>query len=56
MTNVDLFSTPIKSKKVRDGVYAHMYSNGVINIDGMKFLCYSMTDAIKLWKKQNKRI
>jgi len=53
MTNVDLFSTPIKSVKVKDGIYAHQYPNGVININGCKYMCYSMTEAIKLYKKND---
>lgn len=50
----DLFATPIKSKKVRNGVIAYAYHNGVININGSKYMEYSMTDAIKLWRKQNR--
>ncbi len=53
MTNIDLFSTPIKSKKVRKGIYAHKYANGTININGSKFLGYSLADAIKAWRKVN---
>lgn len=33
----DLFETPIKTKKVRNGVYAYMYRNGCININGIKY-------------------
>ena len=51
MNNADLFSTPIKSVKVKDGVYAHKYPNGVININGYKYMYYSMREAIKLYKK-----
>ena len=46
----DLFNTPIKQKKVRNDVTAYQYSNGVINIDGNKYLEYSMTDAIKKFR------
>jgi hypothetical protein len=53
MTNTDLFSSPIASRKVRKGIYAHKYANGTININGSKFLYYSMTDAIKAWRKVN---
>ena len=49
----DMFSTPIASKKVRKYVTAYKYSNGVINISGMKYSFYSMNDAIKLWRKSN---
>ena len=53
MTNVDLFSSPITSRKVRKGIYAHKYANGTININGTKFLCYTMNEAIKAWRKVN---
>ena len=48
----DLFETPIKSKRVRKGVTAYLYRNGTININGMKYVGYSMTDAIKLYRKK----
>ncbi len=51
----DLFDTPIVSRKVREGVTAYKYRNGTININGEKFLMYSMTDAIKVWRSKNKR-
>ena len=54
MTNVDLFSSPVTSRKVRNGIYAHKYANGTININGSKFLDYSLTDAIKAWRKTSK--
>jgi len=50
----DLFSTPIRSKKVRVGIYAYQYQNGTINIDGRKYIGYSMTESIRLWRKSNK--
>lgn len=46
MSNVDLFENPIRSKKVRDGIYAHQYRNGCVNIDGQKYFGFSMTEAI----------
>jgi hypothetical protein len=49
----DLFETPISKRKVRNGIYAYQYSNGVININGQKYLEYSLTDAIKAWRKLN---
>ena len=53
MTNVDLFETPVKSRKVRIGVFAHLYRNGTINIAGHKYVEYSMTEAIRLFRKQH---
>ncbi len=49
----DLFATPISKTKVRNGVYAYKYSNGVVNIQGKKFLFYSIKDAIKIWRSKN---
>ena len=53
MNNVDLFETPIKSGKVRKGIYYHKYKNGTININGTKYLCYTISDAVKAWRKAN---
>ena len=50
----DLFSEPISETKVRDGIYAYQYPNGTININGMKFIGYSVREAIKVWKSKNK--
>ncbi len=50
----DLFTTPIITRKVRDGVYAYKYRNGTINIYGTKFIFFSMADAIRKWRKDNK--
>ena len=47
-----MFSAPIKTKLVRSGIYAHQYPNGTININGIKYLEYSMTDAIRMFRKQ----
>ena len=49
----DLFATPIRSRKVRKNVTAFQYSNGCININGMRYFEYSMTDAIKIWRQSN---
>jgi len=49
----DLFNKPIRKRKVRNGIFAYQYSNGTINIEGTKFLFYSLTDAIKAWRKAN---
>lgn len=48
-----MFDEPIRKRKVRNGIYAYEYRNGTINIDGTKFLFYSLTDAIKAWRKAN---
>jgi hypothetical protein len=49
----DLFDISIASKQVRKGVIAYKYRNGVININGEKYVGYSMTDAIKKWRSKN---
>ena len=48
---IDLFDTPIKSKRVRKGITAYQYRNGIININGQKYGMYSMTEAIKKYRK-----
>ncbi len=48
-----LFETPRKRVKVRNGIYAYQYHNGVINIEGEKYLFYSLTAAIKAWRHKN---
>ena len=52
-TNVDLFDKPIRSGKIRKGVYYHQYKNGVININGTQYSMYSIKDAVKKWRKDN---
>lgn len=47
------FSIPIKSKKVRNGVFAYQYSNGTIEIDGYEYIFYSMTEAIRKFRKDH---
>lgn len=53
MNNICLFEDPIKSGKVRNGVWYHKYRNGVINIMGEKYVGYSIKDAIKLWRDKH---
>ena len=48
-----LFETPIKEKKVRNGIYAYMYRNGVIQIGKEKYFFYPMNEAIKKWRQDN---
>ncbi len=47
---IDLFETPIRSRKVRIGVTAHQYRNGTININGQKYAMYTMTEAIRKYR------
>jgi hypothetical protein len=49
----DLFDEPIAVRKVRNNIRAYKYRNGVININGEKFVFYSMKDAIKKWRSKN---
>lgn len=48
-----LFENPIKIVKVRQNLYAYKHPNGCINIDGKKYFGYSMTEAIKIYRKLN---
>jgi len=47
----DLFNTPIKQSDVRKGIIAYQYDNGVININGIKYVMYTMTEAIRKFRK-----
>jgi hypothetical protein len=49
--NADLFSTPIRQGKVRNGVYWNKYPNGVINIDGVQYSFYTIAEAIKKYRR-----
>lgn len=49
----NLFETPIKAVKVRNGIFAYKYKNGTINIQGEKYYFYSMKEAIKNWRSKN---
>ena len=49
----DLFSTPVSKTKVRNGIFAYKYPNGIINIEGKKFQGYSIKEAIKLYRNNN---
>lgn len=49
----NLFDAPVKSKKVRKNITAHLYRTGIININGDKFSGYSLTQAIKIFRKNN---
>lgn len=51
---MNLFENPIKKTKVRSGIYAYKYLNGCINIEGQKYIGYSMTEAIKLFRQKIK--
>lgn len=54
MTN--LYSSPIREKKVRNGVIAYQYPNGVINIDGEKYFYHSMSSAISHYRRNHKKV
>lgn len=54
MKNIDLFDNPISSIKVRNGIFAHKYRNGTVNINGEKYVGYSVAQAVKIWRSKNK--
>jgi hypothetical protein len=43
----------VKEKKIRNGVTAYKFRSGVVEIQGIRFFFYSMTDAIRKWRKDN---
>lgn len=47
-----LNSTPIKKTKVRNGVFAYKYRSGTIIIQGETFIFYSISEAIKTWRRK----
>lgn len=49
---IDLFEKPIRQKKIRNGIFAYQYRNGTIVIKHKKYVGYSMTEAIKLFRNQ----
>jgi hypothetical protein len=51
---IDLFNTPISRTKVRNGIYAYKYANGTINIDGEKYVGYSIKEAIKIYRHEKR--
>jgi len=51
---IDLFNTPISRTKVRNGIYACKYANGTINIDGKKYVGYSIKEAIKIYRHEKR--
>ncbi len=44
---------PIKIGRIRNNVYWRKYSNGTININGEKFLFYTIKEAVRIWRKTN---
>lgn len=47
----NLFETPIREKEVRKNIIAYQYRNGTININGQKYCMYSMSEAIRQFRK-----
>lgn len=48
----NLFEIPIRCKKFRKNATAYQYINGTIIINGRKYIMYSLTDAIKKYRKE----
>jgi hypothetical protein len=49
-----LNGTPIVAeKKVRKNVIAYKFRSGIVEINGMRYFFYSMTQAIAKWRKDN---
>jgi hypothetical protein len=49
---MSLFDTPIREKKVRNGLYAYQYPNGNIRIGAELYCMYNMTEAIAHYRKK----
>jgi hypothetical protein len=49
-------SNIIKQKYIGYGVTAYQYVNGIIWIDGNKYLLHSFTSAIAAYRKRKKQI
>lgn len=47
-----LFETPIKLVEFRKREWAYEYRNGTIDICGIRYIGYSMTEAIRRYRKQ----
>ena len=43
----------VAEKKVRNGVTAYKFSSGIIEIKNMRYMFYSMTQAIAKWRRDN---
>jgi hypothetical protein len=39
-------------KKVRNGIFAYKYPNGNIRINGIEYIGYSMTEAIRVFRNR----
>jgi hypothetical protein len=48
-----LFDNAISITKVRKGIYAYKYSNGLVLIEEQRYYGYSIKLAIKLWRSRN---
>jgi hypothetical protein len=48
-----LFDNPTSKTKVRKGIFAYRYSNGLVLIDEQRYYDYSIKEAIKLWRNNN---
>jgi len=48
-----LFETPVSKTKVRNGIFAYKFRNGVVQIESEKYFFYSVKDAIKNWRLKN---
>ena len=43
----------VAEKKIRNGVTAYKFRSGVVEIKGMRYMFYSMTQAIAKWRRDN---
>jgi len=49
-----LFSPIVAKRYIRKGVWAYKHRSGVIYIEEQRYFFYSLSDAIRKWRSQNK--
>lgn len=49
-----IFDTPTSTTLVRNGVFAYRYKNGLVLIEKQRYYGYTIKQAIKKWRLDNK--
>ena len=52
---MNLFEPPIKNVNIRKGEHASIYRNGCINISGIQYHGYSLTEAVRVHRRKYPR-
>lgn len=48
-----LFDTPTSKTKVRNGIFAYRYRNGLVLIDNKRYYDYTIKEAIAKFRREN---